>query len=1500
MLKKLSLLFILSFFIIPNLYSQSLIHYWNFNDNTNISTLLAPQSLIPGASIVHIPGGISAIDVAGGTGQNFNVENLNARNGDPSGTHLRFNDPIGGKLLFNLPTNGFTNIIVKFATRRSSSGAGIQYWEYTTDGTNYILYDSIFPVNGNPTLITFDFSSIAAVNDNPNFKLRVSFAQGPGGTVGNNRFDNFTLDGQSSSGDNLPPVATFNPLINSQNIDLDFLPTITFNEDIRFIDNTEINNSNVANIVIFKLDNENGEDVPFSASINNKIISITPTNGLQYSKTYYLAIKPNIIEDLNNNALTDQPFTIFSTLPPQTQFNKGDLLIIAYRMNATATDDEIAILTTVNILPGTRVNFTDAKYTSNAQKQCTGGFTWIAPASGVAAGTVFNIKTDVGTTNLGTITGSTFGLSSSGDQIIVYTGKATNPNYITALSSNAWVSNNTSCSGSLSMLPDGLQDGISSINLSTAPGNTSGNTVNAFYNGPQDLPYSILKSYVLNPLNWIGIGSGTPPQNWPNWSFQGPPVVISAKTLNQNTIEVVFNKDLDPLSSTDLSNYTGINNLQSISRTNNSNLRDTLILTYSQPFEKGVPYSLTIANVKDANLVTMFQPYIFNFTYNTTISFASNFIVLDENIGSYNLILNLTNPSISSVKLILKPAPFSTIDNNDIILSNPITLNFNANSSNTQIVPLTIVDDLLMENDEYFVLYLEEPNGLSISGTPFTTIYIKDNEKKVIVPDTNELKLKYIKSFSPNNIAGSTCEIVTYDPQTKRLFATSSIQSRLDIIDFSNPSNPITIGSIDISTYGGITSVAAKNGVLAVASPNQNEQLDGKALFFDTNGNFLKSVTVGALPDMITFTPDGTKVLTANEGQPNDLYTIDPEGSVSIIDITNGISNLSQSNVTTLYFNQFNANEANIISSGVRKLKKTSTLSQDLEPEYIAVSDDSKKAWVTCQENNAIIEINLINNTINGIWAQGTIDMTNQRNGFDASDNNNHILISNWDVKSFFISDATVHFKNNGTNYLITANEGDEKEYAGLNERTTVGSNSYVLDLIKYPNAQVLKQSYNLGRLRVTNLNGDENGDGKFEQIYTVGTRSFSIWNADTKTLIWDSGNDFEQIIGKHPDFKNIFNADNNLGTPVAKARSRAKGPEPEGVVTASINNQFYAFISLERVGGVMVYNITNPNQPYFVHYNNSRIISNYADAGPEGIIYIPWNESPDGKNYIVVANEISGTITIYQVITKPSVNLINKNVCRNSTIDLGTIVNNNLVTAINGSGDYSYTWTPTTFLVNQSTGNPTRILNNSNATYSLTVKDNQTGMTATGQISINVLNIPNVVLPLLYRHPKNTVLNLNDLISSISGGKSPYNLVWRDKNGIIPDPTNVIPPIGLNAYFLTIIDDNACSSLEKRINIFVAPNREDIEIEFSEDGNLSLISYPNPVIDKLFINIHQNENENARLTIIDITGKIIIDKVIFNYSYYDELDLSTLSKGIYFINIENSQSKISRKIVKN
>ena len=99
----------------------------------------------------------------------------------------------------------------------------------------------------------------------------------------------------------------------------------------------------------------------------------------------------------------------------------------------------------------------------------------------------------------------------------------------------------------------------------------------------------------------------------------------------------------------------------------------------------------------------------------------------------------------------------------------------------------------------------------------------------------------------------------------------------------------------------------------------------------DTDGNNQVGVEVGALPDMLTFTPDGSKVIVANEGEPNSDYTIDPEGSVSIIDVSGGLGAISQANVTTLNFNAFNPAQAALEAAGVRIFGPGATVSQDLE-----------------------------------------------------------------------------------------------------------------------------------------------------------------------------------------------------------------------------------------------------------------------------------------------------------------------------------------------------------------------------------------------------------------------------------------------------------------------------------------------------------------------------------------------------------------------------------------
>lgn len=911
-----------------SVFGQSLIHYWNFNNNASETSITTPtSSLVSGSALTALAGGTSVIDFAGGTGQNFSVDNLNARNGDSSGTHLRFNNPIGGGLQFSLPTTGYNNVVVKFTTRRSGSGAGTQTWYYSTDGTSYTQYQIITPQDANPQLITFDFSGVAGVADNPNFKLKVEFAAGTGGTVGNNRFDNFTVDATASGGaDTTPPAVSYVPANSTANASTTVNPTISFNENVRLADNSAITDSNAQNLVEFRLGNSSGTTVPFATTFANNKITVIPVSALLPSQAYYLALKPNMVEDLNDNGVTAATSTTFTT-----------------------------------------------------------------------AG--------------------------------------------------------------------------------------------------------------------------------------------------------------------------------------------------------------------------------------TSVSLDKNFIKVNENTGSLSFKINVNNPATSTVNLVVKPAPFSTADSNDFTLTNQ-TINITP-STTSYTVNIPIIDDTLEEQSaEYFVVSLENPVGTTISGDHSATVYIVDNDKPAPVP-SQQIQLNYIGSFDPSGTNNSSTEIVVHDPASQRLFTISSLTDVFDIVDFSNPTTPSVIQTVNMAPYGGITSIAVKNGILAVSSPNANPQQNGSVIFFDINGNFLKQVTVGALPDMITFTPDGSKVITANEGEPNDAYTVDPEGTVSIIDISGGINNLTQSNVTTLNFNNYDSQVAALMATGLRKVRTANTLSQDLEPEYVTVSSDSQKAWVTLQENNAVAEINLATKTITGIWGLGKKDMSLPGNGFDASDNNNEVLIANWPVKAYYIPDAVQNYKAGGTNYIVTANEGDEKDLSGFSERTTVGANSYTLDAALFPQSSILKASYNLGRFRVSNATGNTDGDAEFEEIAALGARSFSIFNADTKQIVYDSGDRFERYIAaNHPL---IFNADNESNG--VKNRSRAKGPEPEGVALGVIGGQTYAFITLERTGGVMVYNITDPNNPTFTDYKHSRSTSAYGgDNGPEGITYIAPENTTTGKGYVVIANEISGTLSMYEI----------------------------------------------------------------------------------------------------------------------------------------------------------------------------------------------------------------------------------------------------------------------------
>lgn len=506
-----------------------------------------------------------------------------------------------------------------------------------------------------------------------------------------------------------------------------------------------------------------------------------------------------------------------------------------------------------------------------------------------------------------------------------------------------------------------------------------------------------------------------------------------------------------------------------------------------------------------------------------------------------------------------------------------------------------------------------------------------------LVTSAEAISLKPIGTYSTGLFDEGGAEIPTYDPVTQRLFVVNGGAKTIDVLSISDPTKPSLLFNIDITPYGGAAnSVSFKNGLLAAAVEAVTPQDPGKAVFFNANGDFLNSVTVGALPDMLTFTPDGNRVLVANEGEPNSDYSVDPEGSVSII-------NLGDFSVVNAGFTQFNSQIDQLRAAGVRIFGSNATVAQDLEPEYITVSEDSTKAWVSLQEGNAIAVLDLIENQISDIIPLGFKDYSQPGNGIDASDRDDAINITNWPVLGMYQPDAITSYTVNGKTYIVTANEGDTRDYDTFSEEIRLGNDGYQLDPDAFPNADELKLPANLGRLTVTNTLGDVNGDGLFEQIYAFGGRSFSILEVDEATgilkQVYDSGDDFEQIIAQRlPDFFNSNNTENNFDN-----RSDDKGPEPEDVKVAEINGRFYAFVGLERVGGIMTYDITDPLNPVFVDYTNNRDFTaettiddktNPAvkDLAPEGLLFISAANSPNGKPLLVAANEVSGTTTLFSI----------------------------------------------------------------------------------------------------------------------------------------------------------------------------------------------------------------------------------------------------------------------------
>lgn len=431
-----------------------------------------------------------------------------------------------------------------------------------------------------------------------------------------------------------------------------------------------------------------------------------------------------------------------------------------------------------------------------------------------------------------------------------------------------------------------------------------------------------------------------------------------------------------------------------------------------------------------------------------------------------------------------------------------------------------------------------------------------------------------------NSTFGGGSEIVARDSTSGNLWVTGA-----DGIDILSSSGSLVTG-IDTSSYGSVNSVAIRNGIAAVAISAPTITDHGKVVFYDTaTRTKLNEVTVGANPDMVKFTSDG-RLLVANEGEADG--GVDPNGSISIIDPSNSYS------VNTAGFTAYNGQEDALRGQGVRIFPGVSAAA-DIEPEYIAVAGD--KAFVTLQENNSIAIVDLKTNQVSEIVSLGTKDHSLPGNGMDTDDKDGVANIGSKNVRGMYMPDGIDAYEaNDGNIYLVTANEGDARDE---DER------------IKNANVDAAVDVTGMERLQISTIDGDTDGDGDIDVLHSYGARSFSIWN-ESGDLMWDSGDAMEQLLAS--DHPSLWSED----------RSDNKGPEPEGVTLLDVGVHTLAFIGLERAHATMAWDITDPNNPYFLDW-----ILSTGDLEPEGLLAFM---DEIGDYWLAIANEDSRTTTLHKL----------------------------------------------------------------------------------------------------------------------------------------------------------------------------------------------------------------------------------------------------------------------------
>lgn len=464
-------------------------------------------------------------------------------------------------------------------------------------------------------------------------------------------------------------------------------------------------------------------------------------------------------------------------------------------------------------------------------------------------------------------------------------------------------------------------------------------------------------------------------------------------------------------------------------------------------------------------------------------------------------------------------------------------------------------------------------------------------------------------AHAATGVAGQKAEIVAHDPRTDTLWVAGVVG--VDVLDRASGQ---LVAHLDVSHLGAVNSVAVARGVAALAVENGADRtLPGVVVLFDTRtrAQLGAPITVGSLPDMLAFAPDGRTLLVANEGTPNarptpaGLSAEDPVGSVSIVDVV-------ERTVTTLPisadipgYDQLRLFPA----TGTRATQPASYSAYDPEPEYIAIGDGGRRAWVTLQEANGVALLDIKARRFVKIVGLGEKDFSLPGNEIDPNDKdaadaatNNGVYLRNVPVFGLYQPDSVAAFRARGRSWLVMANEGDARDNGssdGEDERRGSAGSSDAARLVPSTGPS------ELFRLVYDNVSSTP------EHLVAFGARSISIRDADGR-LVWDSGSllDAEAIrLGVYDD-----------------GRSDNKGVEPEGVAVLEVDGRTLAFVGLERTkkAAIAAFDVSEPTAPVYLG-----MVIGDGDVSPEGLHAFHAR----GRHYLAVAHESSDTTTLYEIV---------------------------------------------------------------------------------------------------------------------------------------------------------------------------------------------------------------------------------------------------------------------------